>query len=152
MRSDGAKASADYRLQPADIQAWERRHGRIAPGTIVLMHSGWGRFWKDRKQYFGSDQPGDIDAARRSTFSGMAAWLLDPMYLGAYPEAEAKAWARDMPKFPASDLRTIAQPLEQSGRTAADLLRQRMSDDQEEGRAGTRTIRLNLQLRERGST
>jgi beta-glucosidase len=59
-----------------------------------------------------TDQPADIDAARRATFSGMAAWLMEPMYLGAYPEAELKAWEKDVPKFPAGDLRTIRQPLD----------------------------------------
>src|ERR1044071_7622477 len=51
--SGKAKASADYRLQITDLQTWEKRHGRIAPGTIVLLYTGWGKFWKDRKQYFG---------------------------------------------------------------------------------------------------
>ena len=59
-----------------------------------------------------SDQPADIDAARRATFSGMAVWLMEPMYLGAYPEAEFKAWEKDVPKFPAGDLRTIRQSLD----------------------------------------
>jgi len=54
----------------------------------------------------------DIEAARRATFSGVAAWLLDPVYLGAYPEAERKAWGKDVPKFAPEDLRTIRQPLE----------------------------------------
>jgi len=59
-----------------------------------------------------TDQPADLDAARRATFSGMAAWLLEPMYRGAYPDSELKAWEKDVPKFPVSDLRTIAQPLD----------------------------------------
>jgi beta-glucosidase len=59
-----------------------------------------------------TDQPADLDAARRATFSGMAAWLLEPMYRGAYPDSELKAWEKDVPKFPMSDLRTIAQPLD----------------------------------------
>jgi beta-glucosidase len=54
----------------------------------------------------------DVEAARRATFSGMAAWLLDPVYLGSYPERELKAWAKDVPEFPAEDLRTIRQPLD----------------------------------------
>jgi beta-glucosidase len=57
-------------------------------------------------------QAGDVEAARRATFSGMAAWLLDPAYLGSYPERELGAWAKDVPQFPADDLRTIRQPLD----------------------------------------
>ena len=57
-------------------------------------------------------QAADAEAARRATFSGMAAWLLDPVYLGSYPERELSAWAKDVPAFPAEDLRTIRQPLD----------------------------------------
>ena len=57
-------------------------------------------------------QAADVEAARRATFSGIAAWLLDPVYLGAYPEDELKAWEKDLPKFDAGDLRTIRQPLD----------------------------------------
>ncbi|MGH9674581.1 MAG: cyclase family protein, partial [Bryobacteraceae bacterium] len=49
----------NYLLQPADITAWERKHGAIAEGDIVLVRTGWWRFWPDRKRYMGSDKPGD---------------------------------------------------------------------------------------------
>jgi kynurenine formamidase len=55
-----ANQNPDYRLQVQDIRAWEKKHGRIVPGALVLMHSGWGRFWRDRKRYFGTDTPGDV--------------------------------------------------------------------------------------------
>jgi len=54
-----AEADRDYRLSAGDIHRWEKRHGCIPAGAIVLMHSGWGKYWGDRKRYFGSDQPGD---------------------------------------------------------------------------------------------
>jgi kynurenine formamidase len=74
--SGKAKASADYRLQVSDLQNWEKRYGRIASGTIVLMYTGWGKFWKDRKQYFGSDKPGDIENLRFPGYSKEAAEFL----------------------------------------------------------------------------
>jgi kynurenine formamidase len=49
----------DYRLTAADLDAWEARHGAIPDGAIVLVHTGWGKFWPDKKQYMGSDVPGD---------------------------------------------------------------------------------------------
>jgi kynurenine formamidase len=49
-----AGADADYRLSAADVRAWEGRHGAIAPGTIVLLRTGWGARWPDRARYFGS--------------------------------------------------------------------------------------------------
>ena len=55
-----AEASRDYQLQVVDIRTWERRYGKIPSGAIVLMYSGWGKFWGDRKRYFGADQEGDV--------------------------------------------------------------------------------------------
>ena len=49
----------DYLLRVADISAWERRHGPIPAGSIVLIRTGWGRFWPDRRRYMGTDAPGD---------------------------------------------------------------------------------------------
>lgn len=50
----------DYRVAAEDLLAWEKRHGRIAAGSIVLIRTGWGRYWPDRKQYLGSDVAGDV--------------------------------------------------------------------------------------------
>ena len=52
---------ADYKVQVSDIAAWEKAHGRIPIGAILLIRSGWGKFWGDRKRYFGTDTPGDTD-------------------------------------------------------------------------------------------
>ena len=49
----------DYLLTAEDITAWEKTHGRIPDGAIVLVRTGWGKFWPDRKRYLGSDTPGD---------------------------------------------------------------------------------------------
>ncbi len=56
-----AKASAnpDYRLTLEDLTAWEARHGPIPEGAIVLLRTGWGQRWPDRKRYLGDDKPGD---------------------------------------------------------------------------------------------
>src|SRR5688572_8582336 len=48
----------DYRLTAGDVHAWESRHGRIEPGSIVLLRTGWSARWPDRKSYFGDDTPG----------------------------------------------------------------------------------------------
>jgi kynurenine formamidase len=50
----------DYQISAADIQRWERVHGRIPKGAIVLFRTGWGKFWPDKKRYMGSDIPHDI--------------------------------------------------------------------------------------------
>src|SRR5690606_8705321 len=54
-----ASADPDYRLTPADIATFERQHGRIGEGTIVLLRTGWSTRWPDRKAYLGDDTPGD---------------------------------------------------------------------------------------------
>lgn len=67
----------DYRLRPEDLQAWEQRHGRIPDGAIVLMRSGWGQFWPDKKRYLGTDVPGDIANLHFPGLSREAAeWLV----------------------------------------------------------------------------
>jgi kynurenine formamidase len=50
----------DYLLAVEDIRAWEKLHGRLPRGAIVLMHTGWGKYWGDRRRYFGTDEPGNV--------------------------------------------------------------------------------------------
>ncbi len=50
----------DATLIVEDIHAYERTHGEIPSGAIVVGRSGWGRFWPDKKHYLGSDKPGDV--------------------------------------------------------------------------------------------
>jgi kynurenine formamidase len=73
-----AKASAnpDYRLTADDIRAWEAQHGAIEPNTIVLLRTGWGKRWPDRKQYFGDDAPGATDDLHFPSYGEDAARLL----------------------------------------------------------------------------
>src|SRR6476646_9627112 len=46
-----ARANPDYRLEPSDVRDWETKHGAIAAGSIVLLRTGWGGRWPDRKRY-----------------------------------------------------------------------------------------------------
>ncbi|MGH9360914.1 MAG: cyclase family protein, partial [Thermoanaerobaculia bacterium] len=45
------EADPDYQLALADVEAWEASHAPIAAGTIVLLRTGWGSRWPDRKLY-----------------------------------------------------------------------------------------------------
>ena len=67
---------ADYQLTVDDVRAWEARHGRVPAGAIVVMHSGWGARWPDRKRYLGTDVPLDVDNLHFPGFSGQAAEFL----------------------------------------------------------------------------
>jgi kynurenine formamidase len=66
----------DYRATAGDVQGWEQSHGAIPPGSIVVFRTGWGRHWPDRKQYLGSDAPGDVANLHFPGLSKDAAELL----------------------------------------------------------------------------
>src|SRR5581483_2891351 len=72
-----AARDRDYRLAVDDLARWEHAHGRIPDGAIVLMRSGWGRFWPDKARYLGTATPGDTAHLHFPGFSKEAAeWLL----------------------------------------------------------------------------
>ena len=49
--SKQAAANPDYRLTTADVQAFEKNSGRILEGAVVLIATGWDRYWPDRTRY-----------------------------------------------------------------------------------------------------
>ena len=51
----------NYLLSPSDIARHEARHGRIEPGTVVLIHTGFGRYYPDPKRYLGSEVRGRVE-------------------------------------------------------------------------------------------
>lgn len=69
-------SNADYRLTADDVRAWEQRHGTIEPGTIVMLRTGWGKRWPDRKAYFGDDTPGETANLHFPSYGEDAARLL----------------------------------------------------------------------------
>lgn len=71
-----AEADPDYRLTRDDVLAFEREHGRIEPGTIVLLRTGWSRFWPRAREYLGDDTPGDASNLHFPSFGEEAARLL----------------------------------------------------------------------------
>ena len=79
-----ANRDADYRLTLDDIRAFEGRHGRIPAGSIVLLRTGWGRRWSDRKAYLGDDTPGDASKLHFPSFGVDAArFLIQERRVGA---------------------------------------------------------------------
>ena len=71
-----AEKDADYRLTRDDVLAWEKKHGEIAPGTIVLVRTGWGARWPDRIRYFGDATPRDASRLHFPGYGEEAARLL----------------------------------------------------------------------------
>ena len=68
----------DYLVSVDDFENWEKQNGRIAPDTIVLLRTGFGKFYPDRKKYLGTDERG-ADAVPKLHFPGLdpeaARWL-----------------------------------------------------------------------------
>jgi len=69
----------DHRVLVSDFEAWEKQHGRIPAASIVLIRTGFGRFWPDRKAYLGTDERG-APAVAKLHFPGLhpdaARWLI----------------------------------------------------------------------------
>jgi kynurenine formamidase len=72
--------NADYLVSRADLRRWERRNGRIPQRTIVLLRTGWERFWPDAEQYLGTAERGEA-AVPQLHFPGLsrggARWLVN---------------------------------------------------------------------------
>ncbi|XP_069116496.1 isatin hydrolase-like [Argopecten irradians] len=56
---DKAEANNDYRVTIDDLKAWEERNGRIPYGAVVLMNSGWQKYYPDYSAVFKTDNISD---------------------------------------------------------------------------------------------
>jgi kynurenine formamidase len=72
VRAESGK-DADYQLSAARIEEWEKRHGRIPEGAIVLLRTGWASRWPDVQKYRNQDAQGKMHFPG---FSAEAAKLL----------------------------------------------------------------------------
>src|SRR5215217_9771921 len=79
-----AAADPDYRLTLEDVRAWEAKHGPVGQGVIVLLRTGWGKRWPDRKRYLGDDKPGDASNLHFPSYGAEAArYLVEQRKVGA---------------------------------------------------------------------
>jgi kynurenine formamidase len=73
------ESNPDYRVTLADFLTWEKKNGKIEPGSIVLLRTGFGKYYPDRKRYLGTDQRGTAAVAQLH-FPGLhpdaARWLI----------------------------------------------------------------------------
>ena len=74
-----AATNPDYLVTTEDFMAWERANGPLPKGVIVLLRTGFGKFWPDRVRYMGTAERGAAAVARLH-FPGLhpeaAKWLL----------------------------------------------------------------------------
>ena len=74
--SHKAEGHPDYLISEQDFLEWEKIHGTIPEGTIVLVRTGWEKFWPDKQKYLGSDKPGDTAHLHFPGFGADAARFL----------------------------------------------------------------------------
>lgn len=76
----------DYQVKIVDFTEWEKKHGPIPPRSIVLIRTGFGKFWPDRRQYLGTDERG-APAVAKLSFPGLspeaARWLVEKRQIKA---------------------------------------------------------------------
>lgn len=81
------RAHPDYLVSVEDLTAWEREHGRIPDGSILLVRTGWDSRYADRAAYLGTDMVGP-DAVARLHFPGLGAeaaqWLVENRRIGSF--------------------------------------------------------------------
>ncbi len=142
--SKRALVNPDYLISQDDIIAWEKENGSIPSGVIVLIRTGWEKFWPDKAKYLGSDVQGDASNLHFPGFSEKAAELLvlrkvvavglDTASLDFGSSKEFKAHQvfgkanipgfenlRNLDKIPSKGFRVIALPMKIGGGSGAPL-------------------------------
>ena len=142
--SDAAEHDPDTLLEPEAIEAFEKEHGPIAPGTIVLVRTGWSTRWPNRQSYYGDNRLGKADAlhfpgiseagAKALVLRQVAAVGIDTASLDNGPSRDFLAHralaAADVPGFenvarldlvPATGALVLALPMKIANGTGAPL-------------------------------
>lgn len=72
-------ANRDYQVTATDIQNWEKQNGKLPQGAILLLRTGFGKYYPDRDKYMGTDERGAA-AVPKLHFPGLhpdaARWLV----------------------------------------------------------------------------
>ena len=142
-----AASQPDYRVRTDDFTAWERSNGEIPSGAIVLIRTGYSKFWPDAARYLGTSERGP-DAVARLHFPGLhqdaARWLAETRKVKAVGldtasidygqstayESHRILYERDIPAFenltnldrlPPRGAFVVALPMKIKGGTGAPL-------------------------------
>jgi kynurenine formamidase len=88
------KTNPNYALKVSDIEAWEKKHGRIPQGSVVFVRSDWSKAWPDPKLATLKEFPGvGLDALkflheeRKILFHGH-----EPLDTDSTPTLEGEQW------------------------------------------------------------
>ncbi len=85
--SSQALQDPDYLIGINDFRGWEEKHKMNIPlGSIVLLHTGFSRFYPDKEKYLGTSQRGEL-AVKELHFPGLspdaAQWLVENRSISA---------------------------------------------------------------------
>ncbi|HKQ31929.1 MAG TPA: cyclase family protein [Thermodesulfobacteriota bacterium] len=84
--SKKAASDRDYQICVEDFTEWESANGRIPAGSIVLLDTGYAKYWPDKVKYMGTDKKGQ-EAVKELHFPGLdpaaAKWLIENRSISA---------------------------------------------------------------------
>ena len=76
----------DYQIGVKDFTDWESKNGPIPDSSIVLLNTGYAKYWPDRVKYMGTDKRDD-EAVKNLHFPGLdpkaAKWLVENRNINA---------------------------------------------------------------------
>ena len=140
-------SNPDYRVTTDDFSAWEKINGQIPDGAIVLLRTGFARFWPDAAKYLGTAERGEAAVAKLH-FPGLhqdaARWLAESRRINAIGldtasidygqstlyESHRTLYEHDIPAFenlatldrlPAKGAMVVALPMKIKGGSGAPL-------------------------------
>ena len=77
--SQQSAQNRDYLINPDDFIRWEKAHGAIPDHSIVLLRTGFGKYWDDHEKYTGTVKSG-VAGVEELHFPGLgsegASWLV----------------------------------------------------------------------------
>jgi kynurenine formamidase len=141
------EANRDYLISVADFANWEKQHGQIPKGAIVLLRTGFAKYWPDRIKYMGTAERGPAAVAKLH-FPGLspdaARWLTSSRSIKAIGldtpsidygqstlyESHQILFAKNIPAFenvgdmsalPADGFHVIAMPMKIGGGSGGPL-------------------------------
>ena len=53
----------DYQINQADFVRWEEEHGKIPEQSIILLKTGFSKYWPDKNKYMGTSERGPAGVA-----------------------------------------------------------------------------------------
>lgn len=84
--TQNALSDPDYQIGVKDFTDWESKNGPIPAGSIVLLNTGYAKYWPDRVKYMGTDKR-DEEAVKNLHFPGLdpkaAKWLVENRNINA---------------------------------------------------------------------